>query len=459
MLVVLLGACTQPASPTADPNTPTSSAPQPSVNALHTNEGLMIFGKNADEYLSDAVSDEFSVASSKDFVRTGTIMKKPESGKCFDTIAPYGSIDASTSMAVLAPAQIRCEYDGGEEMPTSTLTGLVKNGVFTPFSSTAHFVPSDTPRQTYDMATDGQNVYWFETASTSLSHDEWRLFAADIETGKSKLLLTAEEGLQLAGPLPVAAKTNLTYREGRLYFGGFFPTEQYYAKVEAQQIDPEGWAPEDFTLGVLSVNTDGTDLAVAGESISSFGFTEEHIAYVKLAPGTLSFLTPEGTREDTPEDVPRYIALAAEGTEEKIVEDLGSSDGMIHSENKLANFRVQGNIVTFTRGLTLYVLDVVSRDVEIVDLMNPIEAAAENAPIAESRAKIEELIYLKGRAVVSVSLDSVEDSEFMLVVYDTNTRTGTTYRSEAKPYKLRDDQGKIAFHIENGDIDTYSLPD
>lgn len=457
LVTALLGACSGETAPEVKP-TNSSSAPVASGNDLVSSEGLSIFGKPAADYQAQSSADVFTVGDLDAVVRAETIMEQPKDGKCFDAVVPYGSIDESTTMAVLTPAEIRCEYDGGEELPTSTRTGLVVQCDFEPFDSTEGLVPGDSPRQTYDMASDDKNVYWLETASTSLSHDEWRLFSADIETGSSRLLLTAEEGLGLQGPLPVTAKTNLTYRDGRLYFLGYFPTEQYFAKADRGEVDAEGWEEGDFVQGVLSVKTDGTDLTIAGESIFDFGFNKEHITYIKFGPSTLSFLTPEGGREQTQADVPGYIAMSAGETESVLVEDTGFSDGSFHSEMTIANFRADEDSIVFTRGVTAYVLDVLTGDAAIVDVAQILERSATGKPLAEAPAEVTDVIHVQDRLVLIVKSESEDDIEHFIVDYDVQAEQGKIYPSSGTPYALREEHGDVTFRLDTGEIAAYVIP-
>lgn len=460
VLIAMLSACSQ--GPHTDPRPKLPSAPAapptPTVgNDLQTSEGLAIFNKGATEYFAHTDSRNFEMAGDSEFKRVNVIMAAPASGKCFDALIPFEKIDATSTLAVLTPARIRCEYSGGEELPTATLAGTETRGVFEPFSSTAEMVPGDSPRQTYDMTTDGTTAYWFETASTSLSHDEWRLFAADLRTGRSRLLLKAEDGLGLAGPLPVTSKTNLTIREGRLYFIGYFPTDQYYKKVEAQTVDPEGWEPGDFIQGVLSVKSDGTDLTVAGESIFDFDFTDEHIAYVKFAESNTSFPTPEGTRETTPSSSPRYIAVASSG-EDIVAEDSGSSDGTFHTELAIGNFRTSGSSISFTRGLTAYVLNTKTRNVDIVDLTSVIDSAAKNTPVSEAPASITDLIYADGQVALLVKSEGTDEIEHFVVTYSFEDAKGKVYSTQFSPYSLGTERDKFTFRVDVGEIATYSIP-
>lgn len=451
----------------------TQDAPQPSISSttptttsststdktdLPTSEGLTIFDKAAGEYPAQIDSSRFEIADFNSHKKSDILMEAPSDGKCYDLVDPSGRVDDTTLLATLTPAKVRCEYDGGEELPASTLMGIQKDGEFVPFSSTAKLVPHDTPRQVYDMTSDGTTAYWFETASTSLSHDEWRLFAADLKTGDSRLLLTAEDGLDLAGPLPVSAKTNLTFHEGRLYFIGYYPTEQYFEKVDSQNVDPEGWEPGDFVQGVLSVKTDGTDLAIAGESIFDFGFTESKIAYVKLVDVTRSYLTPEGTRESTEAAYPKRIVVAAGGVEEVLVEDVGSSDGTFHSEIAITNFQTDDRFISFSRGLTAYLLDVQSQEVDIVDLASTINLIAENTSDIEPSARITDLIYSDGQFAMIVNSEDTEEVENFVVVYDLGDKTGKIFPTDSNPYMLGVDRNEFTFRLDTGEIATYTIP-
>lgn len=449
-------------------------------NDLASSEGLQIFGKPAQTYSVQSDLGQFEHADPQELKQIATIMKAPKDGICFDSVTTHDRIDDTTRLAILTPAKVRCEYDGGDAIPASSLVGLQVDGTFRPFTSSEPLVSGDGPRRIYDITTDGTNAYWLETESASL-YNTWRLFGADLQKGYPRLLLTAEFSFGLGGPLPASDQPNLTYHDGRLYFVSSFPTDQYYLKEKSEQLDPESWEPGDFTQGIVAATPDMSDLSFIAESVSHFGFTDQHIAYVKTATSDTTFIDDGGVRTKNQRDIARSIVIASEGSEgseEILVEDLGSADGSFHEELRISNFRTDGNVITFTRASTAYVLDVETRAVTIVDLAEVVGSVAESASaeassetgsskegsaatdsqLAEDPARILDLIHADGRLAAIVEPQPSEPGGRALVTYDLNDRSGKVYPPVFRPYSLEADQSQITFRIDDGDITTHEIP-
>jgi len=211
---------TEPAARRGDPgDSPTEAEPQqraatPSPTPSATTVRLVDpHGKDVPVTWYDMTTAS-DAAGSNDF---DLVSRLEGSSACKDSVSPGALFDDGAWFALIVPGAI-CSWQGNGPLPASGRVGIVSKGSTAPrpWAPTSGLVPGDHHRQVTRSPVSGDRAVWFETTSTDLGDDNWRLFAADRRTGEPHVVATAEE-LTGGKQLPFSEATATVYRH-RVYW-------------------------------------------------------------------------------------------------------------------------------------------------------------------------------------------------------------------------------------------------
>lgn len=492
------GGSTEP--PATGPSQGATSGPSPEDEST---QGLTIFGTPASSY---PVEDTQSVFPMNDVSALGPreiVIPSHIEGPCQDVVQDHGKVSDSIRLAVETPAAVYCEFDGGNALPASDSAGVTVDGRFTPFTSTAELVQEDGHRQTYAMATDGKRAFWLETVGASATHATWRLFSADLETKKSALVTTAEDALGLVSELPSVPDPKLTVHDGRIVMLSMVPNDQYREKAATDPKSLEVWDSGDFTNALVSLNVDGSAVEISHEGLGTYGYSKAGLVYTNLslvslqpAAGNSSDTAGTGagaaTEADTGADadtdasadesgdtetaethITRTIVHEVNGTAEEIVVDAGNGEGVYEQGHVIENVQISDNYVAFTRGSTLYLLDLTSKTARIIDLDYTLTTQLAGPEGSTSESQVQELalgketvaILLRTQTEGPASGETAISGAFMTEVLsppDIETAgqvTGVLHTLDSEPYLLRYEDGHYSFRVglAEGGVAQYSV--
>jgi|GEM_PF-3591647 len=460
-------------APDPDTITPGTSAPDGTLpadptatgNGLKTNEGVTIFGAPASSF--PKVEHPTFTETANMMQPVATLQKMSPDGEFEKGLFLYGRVSATKQLAVQTPAPSELLESIGEDYAVSVpdrpgvITGNpLKSGKFTPFGSTARLVPGEGPRDTSGLVTDGTNAYWLESHASSWYFDDWRLFSANLTTGTPRLLLTAQSALGIDSHILEPNITNLQIQDGVLYFISSVPTHEYRAQVASGKIDPDDPDESGFRPALVSVNTKGKEFTVIAENVRDFALTPSGPVYFSSATVQATSLSEDGSLTSSPSNLATSLSATFSAHATIIATDAGRTDGTYSSESALSNLSAHGNTVVYTRGATLYILDMAQKSVQQVDLLTLLPQLASSASPQVVPLRVNETAVTDGVVALLLSTEpaSVGRAD-SIVVYQIASATGTFLQQLDGPFNLQVDGSTFTFTMtgESG-LTRYSVP-
>ncbi len=224
-----------------------STPPPPSSSGLPSDSvgtaPLSGYGSVAVDGAALVPTTSWDVASAGDAVAGGHLV---------DIAKPLVKDPATTNVVALTDAGglVGARSAGtGLNIGQVTVGMLTPGGVLSPFTAaTPDGVDPSKARQSESFSTNGSHVAWVETPSTDLRFDNWSVFAADTNTGRTVALGSSEDVLP-GDQLPIIGPyVSVTVGTDRAYWGTPYPrgergTDGHYT---------------DFGLKILSRALDGS---------------------------------------------------------------------------------------------------------------------------------------------------------------------------------------------------------
>lgn len=415
-------------------------------NMLKSSVGLTVLGQSASAFPLAADSQRFGQGNPVYFTTEELTSARSSDGTCNDTISLHGPAGPDTQLATKIPAEVVCDLENPDN-PEINHAGVQSEGVFHRFDSTASLVPGDGPRQTYALASDGTTAYWFESVGIQAGSYGWRLFAADLSTGKSQLIARVEDAFDIkSATMPDVMEPMLTEHNGRLYFLATSPTEQYRDRMTDPKADPDEWADGDFEQGLFSLNVDGSDLQLVKQQVGWFRFSDSALVYTHIEEAP----TGEST-EDTTATITTEIRWDEDGTETVVAKDIGDTDGAHAREQLIKNVSVNGTSVAFTRGATLYVADTATAQVELIQVTSLLSSIPTDGLLRLDNVEVSELALGSEDVAILLTYDTTDRLGNVLVTYDYVANEGTHYELESEPYQLAYENGQFSYRESSAD--------
>ncbi|WP_435299226.1 hypothetical protein [Timonella sp. A28] len=422
LLVATLLGC----SPATDSST-SSTTSKPSTNTLKTSEGLTIFGKEAQSYSLTLDGKDFQRGDEAAISKTGLSMSA-YSTPCTGHIRHETQIDKITYLAVKVPKKNVCDAEARELNPDAEQAGVDVSGKFTPFTSTEKLVPGDKPRMVIDMGADEKTVYWLETDAASQYQDTWRLFSADLDSKKSKVLLTAEDALDLHSALPTTYAPYVAVKDDRVYFTSYIPSDAYREKAESGRTSIDDWDEKDFIHALVSVKTDGSDFRIEAKNVHEFDFSQQGVAYITSERDEIKQDSEEAESDVVEGEIGNTVYSMVAGESSEVAKNSEIAGGFISPQNQINAFAAVGDTLTFSRGTTVYAANIATQQVDIVDVQSLFDTAFATKPNIEIPDSITEIALNKTHSAFlldSASPDAEEKS--FLFIYNNAEKTGTYY--------------------------------
>lgn len=255
--ILVVGACSAPASPSA----PEDSAPQPTgiVAYDHQNRPL-----DWDIIRSD---DMLNLADSLDSDPATPIS---DTERCTDYITLFELINDTKTLAA-SSVEEACHTLNLGTWGVTDQAGVVDEDGFTAFAPTADLVDNDSGRRITAMTTGQGYAVWQETVGPHSNSGDWRIFAADIDTGDTWLVASARDLWDSVVPPPGLGFAP-TVHDGRIQWVVPVPLEDGEAPLDDNGAllpwHSNGGPESPWVPALVSADIVGADLRVDARGVA-----------------------------------------------------------------------------------------------------------------------------------------------------------------------------------------------